>query len=87
MKIESSDLPDLGDEKGIFAFAMTFNGYEAFGSFDAAAKSAVQQRRESLDDVRNELFMAARASRHGDSDAYLAKYEELLPHLTRFLSK
>lgn len=87
MTIKLSDLPALWDEKGIFVFAMTFNGYEAFGSFDAAAKSADQQRRESLDDVRNELFMAARASRHSDSDAYLAKYEELLPHFTRFLLK
>jgi hypothetical protein len=85
--IELNELPELGDDEGIFAFAMTFDGYKAFGSFDAAAKSARQRKRESLEDVRNELFMVARASRHSDSKAYLAKYEELLPYLTRFLSK
>lgn len=85
-KIELNDLPELGDETGIFAFAMTFDGYDAMGSFDEAAKSARQRKRESLEDVRNELFMAARASRHSDSKVYLAKYEELLPYLTRFLS-
>lgn len=85
--IEPDDLPALGDEAGIFAFAMTFSGYEAFGSFDAAANSARQRKRETIEDVRNELFMAARASRHSDSKSYLATYEELLPYLKRFLSK
>jgi hypothetical protein len=80
-------LPALGDEAGIFAFAMTFKGYEAFGSFEGAAKAARQKKRETLADVRNELFMAARASRHCDSTSYLATYEALLPYLKRFLSK
>jgi hypothetical protein len=85
-EIELNELPELGDETGIFAFAMTFDGYEAMGSFEAAANAAHQRKRESLEDVRNELFMAARASRHSDSKVYLAKYEELLPYLMRFLS-
>lgn len=47
-EIELNELPELGDETGIFAFAMTFDGYEAMGSFEAAANAAHQRKRESL---------------------------------------
>ncbi len=74
-----SALPDRTDRQAVFAFAMTFNGYEHFGSSEAAFAVARERRRSSLIDVRNELFLAARASRHGDNDDYLERYRELLP--------
>ncbi len=58
---------------------MSFDGYKHFGSFEAAAENAKAMRRESLTDLRNELFMSARASRHSDNDMFLVKYNELLP--------
>lgn len=72
-------LPPLGDAAAIFAFGMAFNGYEAFGSFEACAAAAKASRRDTLDDLRNELFFACRASRHRQDDAYVAVYAELRP--------
>ena len=81
-----SALPDPTDRQAVFAFAMTFNGYEHFGSSEAALAAARERRRSSLVDVRNELFLAARASRHGDNDDYLERYRELLPVFQRLLA-
>ncbi|MET3442951.1 hypothetical protein ABIC94_003740 [Variovorax paradoxus] len=81
-----SALPDPTDRQAVFAFAMTFNGYEHFGSSEAAFAAARERRRSSLVDVRNELFLAARASRHGDNDDYLERYRELLPVFQRLLA-
>lgn len=80
-------LPDSTDPKAVFAFAMTFNGYEHFGSNEAAFAAARERRRSSLEDVRNELFLAARASRHGGNDDYLDRYRELLPVFRRLLGR
>jgi len=76
-----SDLPDENDKTAIFKFAVTFNGYEHFGSFEAAADAARLSDRSSLDLIRNELFFAARASRHSDNDRYVDVYRDLLPLL------
>lgn len=75
------ELPEEDDARGIFAFAMSFNGYEQFGSFEASASAARSGDRSSLALVRNELFFSARASRHRDDDRYVALYRALLPLL------
>lgn len=79
-------LPPLGDAAAIFEFGMTFNGYEAFGSFEACAAAANARKRETLDDLRNELFFACRASRHCDNDSYLSTYAELRPLFVTMLA-
>jgi|JI7StandDraft_1071085.scaffolds.fasta_scaffold411761_2 hypothetical protein len=79
-------LPPLGDAAAIFDFGMTFNGYEAFGSFEACAAAAKARKRETLDDLRNELFFACRASRHTQDDAYVDFYAELRPLFVKLLS-
>lgn len=76
-----SDLPDENDGPAIFKFAMTFNGYEHFGSFEACAAAASSGDRSSLDLIRNELFLAARGARHRDADDYIDRYRELAPLL------
>lgn len=76
-----NDLPAEDDGRGIFAFAMSFNGYEHFGSFEASAAAAKAGDRSSLELLRNELFFTARASRHADNDRYISVYREILPLL------
>lgn len=73
------DLPNVNDAAAIFEFAMTFNGYKYFGSFDASAEAAASADRSSLALIRNELFFVARASRHGDDDRFISLYRQLLP--------
>ncbi len=75
------NLPDPVNRNAVFAFAMTFNGYEHFGSFEGAAENARARRRATLTDLRNELFMAARGSQHRGDDKFLEDYRELLPLL------
>ena len=72
-------LPDATDRNAVFKFAMSFNGYEVFGSFEQCADAAKSQRRRTLSDMRNELFFEARASRHRMDDDFLRSYEELRP--------
>ncbi len=67
-----------------FAYAMGFNAYEKYGSFDAAASIAHRAPRSTLDEVRAELFFRARASRHCEDDDYLDAFRELLPLLKKF---
>jgi len=74
-------LPSIEDRSSIFKFAMSFNGYEYYGSLEAAGTKARSRVRESITDIRNELFCSARASRHSDNDKYLEVYQELLPIL------
>ncbi|MEO0872805.1 MAG: hypothetical protein AAFY19_12730 [Pseudomonadota bacterium] len=79
-------LPDPTDRKAIVEFAGSFNGYEHFGSFAACANAAKAKKRETLIDLRNELFFAYRASHHtGDSQVLINAYEELLRHFETFL--
>lgn len=74
-----TDLPADGDSSAIFKFAMSFNGYEHLGSFEASTDAANSGDRSSVDLIRNELFFAARASRHGDDERFTTTYRELLP--------
>ncbi len=73
------DLPYPDDRKAVAVFAMSFNGYDHFGTFEAAAEAATSRRRLSLEDLRNELFMAFRGSAHRGDDLFLETYRELLP--------
>jgi hypothetical protein len=82
--LKPSDLPNENDGPAIFEFAMTFNGYEHFGSFEAAALAANSGDRSRLDFIRNELFFSARASRHRGDDGYIHTYRELLPMLRHY---
>ncbi len=77
-------LPNPGDTAAVFAYAMSFNAYDVYGSVDAAAKIARDASRSTLEEVRAELFFKARASRHAGNDAYLDTYKELLPLLERY---
>jgi hypothetical protein len=79
-------LPEPTDERAVFRFAISFNGYEFFGSLEAAAENAGARRRETLTDLRNELFMRARASKQCDDNSFLACYRELLPLLKQAIS-
>jgi hypothetical protein len=80
-RVTVDDLPDPDDSRAVFAFAMSFSGYEYFGSFSASMKAAKQRTRATLLDVRNELFASARASRHAGTEDFLDLYRELLPLL------
>ena len=45
--------------EGILRFAQSFNGYEFHGSFIACAQVARARRRETMTDLRTELFTSA----------------------------
>ena len=79
--LQPGDLPDPGDEAAVFAFVHTFDGYAHFSSLEAAAEHAGKQPRATLDDLRNELFVAARASRfvEGADEMVVDLYRELRP--------
>lgn len=77
MRLE--DLPDDKDRNSVAKFALSFNGYDHFGSFEAAAEASKSKRHQTLDDLRNELFMAFRGSNHRGDDLFLDTYRELLP--------
>jgi hypothetical protein len=79
-------LPEPTDKRAVFEFAMSFDGYEYLGSFEAAAEDACARKRESLTDLRNELFMNARASKHCDDHNFLTIYDELLPLLKQAIN-
>ena len=73
------DLPDENIRDAVVKFALSFNGYDHHGSFEAAAQAATSKRRETLEDLRNELFMAFRSSNHRQDDHFLDVYRELRP--------
>ena len=78
-------LPSPEDSKAIFRFAMLFDGYEHFGSLEEAAAQARARRRDTLTDLRNELFISCRRSRHQDSDEFIGVYRELYPLLRQVI--
>ena len=55
------------DEMG--AFALTFDGYEYWGSFERCSEVAQGSRPESLAELRTCLFFSQRAWRHADGEA------------------
>ena len=52
------------DWETIQRFALTFDGYSYWGSFERCAEVADAQRRETLTDVRTCLFFEQRRWRH-----------------------
>lgn len=85
-RIETPDLrldhlPDPSDRQAVVEFAMSFNGYDHYGSFEACAEAAMAGDRQTLTQLRNELFFTARAARHGGDDAgsICRLYASLLP--------
>jgi hypothetical protein len=59
------DIPSSDAEWGeIGAFALTFNGYEYWGSFEKCAEIANAKRHDSLTDLRTCLFFEQRRWRH-----------------------
>jgi hypothetical protein len=78
------DLPPEDDPSAVFAFAMSFNGYQHYGSFEASAGTARKAERDTLEALRNELSFSARASKHRGDDRFLETYREILPLLRRF---
>ncbi len=84
--MDIEELPDAADRKAVAKFALSFNGYEHFGSFQASVDAAMSKRRQTLDDLRNELFVAYRASNHRGDDTFIGVYRELMPLLAARLS-
>jgi len=92
-EISNSDLrlehlPDPDDEKSVYSFALTFNGYEYSGGLRECAESARRKRRETLSDFRNELFFTARAESHAGVTGHVVPlYKELLPMIRQALDR
>ena len=78
------ELPDENDQVAITKFAMSFNAYEVYGSFEKASEVAKSSRRSSLEELRAELFMAVRGSNHRRDDAFMNMYKELKPYLEKY---
>lgn len=70
-------------------FAHTFNGYKAFGSFEACARIANRAEHSSLDHLRACLFFEARRWRHfGESPEgeALAYWRELVSKIRELVT-
>ena len=77
--MRAAELPSPDDRHAVAAFAMSFDGYKHFGSFAACAEEAALKRRATLADLRNELFLAYRASNHRQNAQFVETSRELLP--------
>jgi len=85
-RLSLTDLPDPDNRDAVFQFARSFKGYQVFGSFRACADAAEAKRRETLADIRNELFFEYRFCNHtGEFESILDLYRELLPHFRRLM--
>lgn len=60
--------PATADWPTIWAFALTFDGFQAHGSFDACAAIANEMRPATLGDLRTCLFFEQRRWRHYGDD-------------------
>lgn len=68
-QLQLTDIPaDDADLNDLIHFAHTFNGYEAFGGFEACAAIAEARDHSSLAHLRACLFFEARSWRHSDDD-------------------
>ncbi len=63
LRAEKMPLP-AADWSEIQRFALTFDGYEHWGSFDQCAEIANAQRHDTLTDLRTCLFFEQRRWRH-----------------------
>ena len=70
------------DWLAVASFAITFNGYEVWGSFEACAEIANDRRHSTLTELRTCLFFEQRRWRHfgevpdGDSTIYIREIVE-----------
>ena len=63
--LSPADIPAANADVGTFArFALTFNGYEVHGSFDACAKIPNERRSTTLTELRTCLFFEQRRWHH-----------------------
>jgi hypothetical protein len=85
-----ADIPSPDTEwQAIAEFALTFNGYEFWGSFEKCAEIANTRQQETLTDLRTCLFFEQRRWRHfgrepaGEDMTYL---RELVEKIRRHVS-
>ena len=65
IKLRLTDIPSSGAAvEEIERFALTFDGYEHWGSFDQCALIANEQRHDTLTNLRTCLFFEQRRWRH-----------------------
>jgi hypothetical protein len=85
------DIPSSDAELGeIGAFALTFNGYEHWGSFEKCAEIANAKRHDSLTDLRTCLFFEQRRWRHcgfEPDDAAMQEIRLLLEQIRGLVSR
>jgi hypothetical protein len=63
--LKPSDIPDPDAEwTEIWIFALSFNGYEHWGSFEVCGAIANERRDQTLTDLRTCLFFEQRRWRH-----------------------
>ena len=80
------DLPDPDDREAVKQFEQSFNGYEHFGTLKKTVDEAKARRKETLPDLRDELFFMYRAENHtGSTDRHFETYRALYPHFRRLL--
>jgi hypothetical protein len=84
-----ADLPAEDDLEGILDFLLGFNGYRFHDSFEACAEAAAQRKRDTIDSIRNELFLHWRASVHQGAGlaGVLDLYRELRPIMVELLNR
>ncbi len=69
-ELNFEDLPSPGNRQSVLEFAQQFNAYAHYGSFKAAADAARHSTRQTVHELRAELFMAYRASNHLGTDGF-----------------
>lgn len=75
-------LPDPTDDDAVIEFAASFDGYKVFGQ--ACGDRANARIRQTLDDLRNEMFFEARRRNHNGSNDIFRIYEELVPYFKKY---
>ncbi|EBA16942.1 hypothetical protein RSK20926_08232 [Roseobacter sp. SK209-2-6] len=73
------DLPSPDDRQAVLAFAKQFNAYRYHGSLSAAFDAAEASRRETVLELRTELFIAYRTANHQGAGGLEEVYRGLLP--------
>ncbi len=81
-RLKLKSIPPLhADVEALMRFALTFDGYEHCGSFEACAEVANSRKHSTLSDLRTCLYFEQRRWHHfGDTpdDAALAYWRELI---------
>lgn len=70
-RLRPEDLPAADADWGTLGrFALTFNAYDHWGSFDACAEVALEKRHSTLSELRTCLFYEQRRWRHSGFEPY-----------------